>query len=149
MIIYECCGRTVHTDDVWTICGRIFLPTSLRINTKQWNEITKPPREWNSQPSDIKLKSWTSSQKPVVWFWIWLEIINHPSIDNGVVKVCTSYYPSESNCDSFPYPDTTPIIPIYDDEMDHPLEICHSDQDDDIFDIEFQMIQTWIAVSSS
>ena len=68
--------------------------------------------------------------------------LNYLSFDNGDVKVYTSYYSLKSTSDSFSYPDNTPVIPIDDDEMDHLPELYHSDQDDDILDVPFQMIQT-------
>ena len=49
--------------------------------------------------------------------------LNHHAIDNGDI---TSDVPDESCYDSVPYPDTTPIKSIDDDEMDHLLEIFHS-----------------------
>ena len=49
---------------------------------------------------------------------------NH-TIDNGDVKITTSEFPVESNSKSAPYPDTTPIKSIDDDEMDHLLEFFH------------------------
>ena len=45
--------------------------------------------------------------------------LNHHAIDNGDI---TSDVPVESNYDSVPDPDTTPIKSIYDDEMDQLLE---------------------------
>ena len=47
--------------------------------------------------------------------------LNHHSIDNGDVKIPISDVPVESNYDSVPDPDTTPIKSIDDDEMDHLL----------------------------
>ena len=51
---------------------------------------------------------------------------NHDTIDNSDVKITTSDFLFESNYESVPYPDTTPIKPIDDDEMDHLLELFHS-----------------------
>ena len=48
-------------------------------------------------------------------------ILNHNSIDNDDVKVHTSDFPVEFKSESVPDPDTTPIKPIDDDEMDHLL----------------------------
>ena len=64
--------------------------------------------------------------------------LNHRAIDNGDI---TSYIPVESNYDSVPYPDTTPIKYIDDDEMDHLLELFHSEHDDDLLDVDLQMLQ--------
>ena len=52
--------------------------------------------------------------------------LNHPAIDNGDVIITTSEFPVESNYDSVPDPDITPIKSIDDDEMDHLLELFHS-----------------------
>ena len=49
--------------------------------------------------------------------------LNNHSIDNGDI---TSDVPVESNYESVPDPDTTPIKSIDDDEMDHILEFFHS-----------------------
>ena len=66
---------------------------------------------------------------------------NHHGIDNGDVKIPTSDVPVESNYDSVPYPDTTPIKSIDDDEMDNLLEFFHSEHDDDLLDVDLQMLQ--------
>ena len=52
--------------------------------------------------------------------------LNHHAIDNGDVEFHPSDFPVESNSESFPNPDTTPIKYIDDDEMDHLLELFHS-----------------------
>ena len=52
--------------------------------------------------------------------------LNHHSINNGDIQITTSDVPVESNYDSVPDPDTTPIKSIDDDEMDHILELFHS-----------------------
>ena len=67
--------------------------------------------------------------------------LNHFAIDNGDVKIPTSESPVESNSKSVPNPYTTPIKSIYDDEMDHLLEIFHSKQDEDILNVDLQMLQ--------
>ena len=55
--------------------------------------------------------------------------LNHNAIDNGDVKVHTSYFTVELNYESVPYPDTTLIRSNNDDEMDHLLELFHSEHD--------------------
>ena len=47
--------------------------------------------------------------------------LNHHAIDNGDIKTHTSEFTVESNYESVPDPDTTPIKSIDDDEMDHLL----------------------------
>ena len=51
--------------------------------------------------------------------------INNHSIDNGDVKVPISEFPVEFNYELVPDPDTTPIKPIDNDEMDNLLELFH------------------------
>ena len=64
--------------------------------------------------------------------------LNHHDIDNSDI---TSDVPVDSSYDSVPDPDTTPIKSIDDDEMDHLLELFHSEHDDDLLDVELQMLQ--------
>ena len=47
--------------------------------------------------------------------------LNHRAINNGDVNIPTSEFPVESNSESVPDPDTTPIKSIDDDEMDYLL----------------------------
>ena len=65
--------------------------------------------------------------------------LNHHAIDNGDI---TSGVPVESNYDSVPDPDTTPIKSIDDDEMYYLLEFFHSEHDDDLLDVYLQMLQS-------
>ena len=67
--------------------------------------------------------------------------LNHHAIDNVNFEVPPSYFPFESNSESVPDPDTTPIKSIYDDEMDHLLGLFHSENDDDFFGVDLQMLQ--------
>ena len=69
------------------------------------------------------------------------ERVSHHTIDNGEVKFHNSDLPIEFNSESVPYPYTTPIKSIYDDEMDHILELLHSENDEDILDIDIYMLQ--------
>ena len=64
--------------------------------------------------------------------------LNHHAIDNGDIS---SDVTVESNYDSVPYPDTTPIKSIDDDEMDHLLELFHSEHYHDLLDVDLQMLQ--------
>ena len=41
----------------------------------------------------------------------------------------------------FPDTDTTPIKSIDDDEMDHLLELFHSEHDNDLLGVDLQMLQ--------
>ena len=61
--------------------------------------------------------------------------LNHHAIDNSDVKIPTSDFPVESNYESVPDPDTTPIKSIDDDEMDYLLELFHSKHNEDILDV--------------
>ena len=68
--------------------------------------------------------------------------LNHHVIDNGDVKISTSDVSLESNYDSVPDPYTTTIKSIDDYEMDHLLEVFHSEHDDNILDVDLQMFQS-------
>ena len=68
--------------------------------------------------------------------------LNYHSIDNGYVKFHNSEFPVEFNSESVPDPDTTSIKLIDDDEMDHFLELFHSEQNEDILDVDLQMFQS-------
>ena len=70
--------------------------------------------------------------------------LNHHDIDNGDI---TSDVPVESNYESVPDPDTTPIKLIDDDEMDHILEFFHSEHDENILDVDIHMLQDLLVVS--
>ena len=59
-------------------------------------------------------------------------ILNHHAIDHCGVEVNPSKFLVEYNSESVPYPYTTPIKLIDDDEMDHLLELFHSEYNDDI-----------------
>ena len=67
--------------------------------------------------------------------------LNHHTIDNGDVKVHNSYFTVESNSKSVPYPDTTQIKSVDDDEIYHILEFFHSEHDGDLLDIDLHMLQ--------
>ena len=64
--------------------------------------------------------------------------LNHNAINNGDIN---SDVPAESSYESVPYPDTPPIKYIDYDEMDHLLELFHSEHDDDLLDVDLQMLQ--------
>ena len=84
-------------------------------NSLRGNEPTEPPRERNSQPTEVHFKYCTSPPKtsPVVWAIVGR--INHRAVDNGYVEIYPSYYPFESTSDSVPDPYTTLIKSIDDD----------------------------------
>ena len=67
--------------------------------------------------------------------------LNHCYIDNGGVKLSSSYFPVEFKSGSFPDPDTPLIKSIDDDEMYHLLEFFHSEYDEDILNIDLCMLQ--------
>ena len=67
-----------------------------------------------------------------------ISTLNDYAINDGDIN---SDFPVESNYDSVPDQDTTPIKSIDDDEMDHLLEFFHSEHDDDLLDFDLQMIQ--------
>ena len=78
-----------------------------------------------------------------------MEKINHHAIDNGNVKIPTSKFPVESNSESVPDTDTTPIKSIDDDEIDHLLEFFHAENDENILNVDLQMLQAWLVVAPS
>ena len=67
--------------------------------------------------------------------------LNHHAIDNGDIIIPTSDVLVESNYDSVPDPDTTPIKSIDDDEMERLLEFFHSEHDDDLLYVDLHMFQ--------
>ena len=73
--------------------------------------------------------------------------LNHISIYNGDVEFCPSDFPSESNSKYVPYPNTTPIKPIYDGDIYHLLELFQSEHDDDVLDVDLQIIQALLVVA--
>ena len=142
-IVCECCGIIGHKADACIIRGPKCLPPSLRRNMNQFNtlhgdEPKDPPREWNSQPTEDHFKSRSSLSRTNPVVSAIMGKLNNCAIDNGDI---TSYVPVESSYDSFPYPDTTSIKYIDDDEMDHLLELFHSEHDDDLLDVDLQMLQ--------
>ena len=97
-----------------------------------------PPREWNSHSPEAHFKSRSSPSRTNPVVSVIMGKLNHPAIDNGDI---TSDVPVESSYESVPYPDTTPIKSIDDDEMDHLLEFLHSEHDDYLLDVDLQMLQ--------
>ena len=76
-------------------------------------------------------------------------ILNHHFIDNGDVEVHPSEFTGVFNSEYFSYPDTTPIKYIDDDEMDHLLELFHSEYDEYLLDVYIQMRQGLLVVAPS
>ena len=68
-------------------------------------------------------------------------IINHHAIDNGDVEFHSPDFPVEFNSESVPDTDITPIKSIDDDEMDHILEFFHSENDEDIMNVDIHVLQ--------
>ena len=73
--------------------------------------------------------------------------LNHCAIYNGDVKITTSDVPVDSNYNSVPDTYITPIKSIGYDDMDHLREFFHSENDDDLLDVELQMLQAWLVVA--
>ena len=67
--------------------------------------------------------------------------LNHHAIDNGNVEVHPSKFIVKYNSKYIPDSDSTPIKSIRIDEMDHILELFHSENDDDLLGVDLQMIQ--------
>ena len=105
-------------------------------------KTTETPIECNSQRPSVQFKYHTHTPKtsPVVY-----EItgrLNNHVIDNSDVNVYTSDYALESNYDSFLDPYKPTMKPIDDDEMYQVPELFHSEDYDDLLDIDIQMLQT-------
>ena len=57
------------------------------------DETTDPPREWNSQPPEVRLKSSISPPKTSPVVSDIMGKLNHHAIDYDDVEVHPSYYP--------------------------------------------------------
>ena len=66
--------------------------------------------------------------------------LNHHAIDIGDVEITTSDFPVGYNSEPFPYPDTTPIKSIDDDEMDHLLELFQLEHDENLLGFDLYML---------
>ena len=86
-----------------------------QLNSLHDDEPREPPIEWNIQHPEAHFKSGTSPSRTNPVISSIMEKLNHNAIDNGDVKIPTSDFPVDSNYESFPYPDTTPIKSIDDD----------------------------------
>ena len=121
-IIFEYCGIIVHKNDACIIRGHKFLPSSIKRNMNYFNSLrgdeqTDPPREWNIQPTQVQLKPRTSPPKTSPVVLPIMVSLTHHAVYNGVVDVYPSEYLFEYTSNSVPYPDTTPIKSIDDNEM--------------------------------
>ena len=88
-----------------------------QLNTLHGDNPNDTPRGWNIQPLTVYLtfRNYPPNNSPV--FLAIMGILNNHVVDNGDVEVYPSEYPFLSNSDSVPYPDTTPIKSIDDNEM--------------------------------
>ena len=66
--------------------------------------------------------------------------LNHHAIDNGDVEVHLSEYPFEYMNESILDTETTPIKSIDDYEMYQLLELFHSENDKNGFDVDLHML---------
>ena len=141
--ICEFCRKIGHKADACIIRGPKFLPTIIRRNINQFNalhgdEPKQSPREWNSQPPEAHLKSRSSPSRTSPVVSDIMGKLNHCAIDYCDI---TSDIPVESSYDFVQYPETTPIKSIVDDDMDHLLELFHSEHNDNLLDVDFKMLQ--------
>ena len=104
-------------------------------------EQTDPPRHWNIQPPAAHFKSSTSTLKTSLVVSAIMGRLNCHDIDNGDVKVHPSKFSVESNSESVLSPYNTPIKSIDGDEMEHLLEIFHSEHDDNLLGVDLQMLK--------
>ena len=119
-------GRIGHKAYSCIIHGTKCPPPSIRIKTNQLNHLhgdepTDKPIEWNIQPPEAHFKSRISPPQTSLVVSAIMGIINNHAIDNGYVEVLPSYFPVESNSESVTDSDTTPIISIDYDKMEHLL----------------------------
>ena len=112
-----------------------------KFNSLHGDELTEPSREWNRQPLLYHFKYRTSPSKNNPVASAITGRLNHHSINNGNVKVSISEFPVESNSESVPYPNTTPIKSIDNDEMDKLLGFFHSKHDEYLMDVDLQILQ--------
>ena len=151
--ICEYCGIIGHKADACIIRGPKFLPPSIRRNMNKFNAINgdeknEPLREWNSQTLVAHFKSRTSPYKTNPAISDTKGILNHHAIDNGDYLVHPSYFPVEFNSEYVSDLFNTPIISIDGDEMDHLLILFHSEDNEDILDVDIQMLQDWLVFTS-
>ena len=118
-----------------------------QFNELHGDEPKEPPREWHSQSPASNLKYITSTFRTNPVISDIMGKLNHHAIDNGDIKIPTSDVPVESNYDSFPDPDTTSIKSIDEDEMDHLMELFHSEHDEDLLDVDLQILQACLVVA--
>ena len=112
-----------------------------QFNAIHGDEPKDTPVEWNIQPPSYHFKSRTSTSRTNPVISAILGKLNHHAIYNSDVKIPTSYFLVDSNCESVPDPYTTPIKSIDDDKMDNLLEFFHVEHDEYIMDVELQMLQ--------
>ena len=112
-----------------------------QFNAFNVGEPNGPPRECNSQTTvaHFKYRSPPPKTSPVVSDI--MGRLNHHTIDNGDVEVHPSYFSVEYNSESVTDPDTTPIKSFDDDEMNHILELFHSEHQDDLLDADLYIIK--------
>ena len=96
-----------------------------QFNTLYSKEPNEPPIECNIQPPEAQFKSKTYPPNTIPVVSAITRRLNHHSIDDGDIEVHPSEFLAEFNSESVPNPNTTPIKPIDDDEMDHLLELFH------------------------
>ena len=112
-----------------------------QFNAVHGEEPKEPPIEWNIQPPAAHFKSRTSPSRTNPVISAIVGKLNHYVIDNGDVKIPTSDFPVDSNYESVPDPDNTPIKSIDDDEIDHLVVFLNSEHDEDLLDVDIQMLQ--------
>ena len=115
-------------------------------NALYGDEPNEPPRECMIQPPAAHFISKTSPSNTIPVVSYIMGRINNHAIDNGDVKVHTSYFPVEFNSESVPDTDTPPIKSIDDYEIYHLLEFFHSEHDEYLLDVDLQMLQSLLLV---
>ena len=80
-----------------------------QLNTLHGKEPNKPPREWNSQPTESHFKFRTSPPNTSAVVSDIMERLNYNAIDNIDVEFYPSEFSVEFKSEYVPYPYTTPI----------------------------------------
>ena len=96
-----------------------------KCNAVHGDELTEPPRQWNSQPPSVHLKACSPHPNTSPGVLSIVGRLNYHAINNGDVEVYNSDFPLGYASDSVPDQYNTPIKLIYDNKMYHLLELFH------------------------
>ena len=114
------------------------------LHGKEPNEL---PGEWNSQPPAAHLESKKFPPNTIPLVSDIMGILNHHAIYIDDVDFHPSEFPVEFNYESVPNPCTTLIKSIHDYEMEHLLELFHSEHDEYLLYVDIHILQIWLVVN--